>query len=38
LRDSKARGDLWVKVRVTIPQRLSKREQELFQELALLRK
>jgi curved DNA-binding protein len=38
LRDSKARGDLWVKVRVTIPQRLSKREQELFQELARLRK
>jgi curved DNA-binding protein len=38
LRDSKTRGDLWVKVRVTIPQRLSKREQELFQELARLRK
>ena len=37
LRDSKTRGDLWVKVRVTIPQHLSKREQELFQELARLR-
>jgi len=38
LRDSKTRGDLWVKVRVTIPQHLSQREQELFQELAQLRK
>jgi curved DNA-binding protein len=37
LRESKTRGDLWVKVRVTIPQHLSKREQELFQELARLR-
>jgi curved DNA-binding protein len=37
LRDSKTRGDLWVKVRVTIPQHLSEREQELFQELARLR-
>jgi curved DNA-binding protein len=37
LRDPKTRGDLWVKVRVTIPQHLSKREQELFQELARLR-
>jgi DnaJ-class molecular chaperone len=37
LRDSKARGDLWVKVRVIIPQHLSEREQELFQELAQLR-
>ncbi len=37
LRDSTARGDLWVKVRVTIPQHLSEREQELFQELARLR-
>jgi curved DNA-binding protein len=37
LRESKTRGDLWVKVRVTIPQHLSKHEQELFQELAQLR-
>jgi curved DNA-binding protein len=37
LRESNTRGDLWVKVRVTIPQHLSEREQELFQELARLR-
>jgi curved DNA-binding protein len=38
LHDPKLRGDLLVKVRVTIPQHLSAREQELFQELAELRK
>jgi curved DNA-binding protein len=37
LRDPKTRDDLLVKVRVTIPQRLSARERELFQELAKLR-
>jgi curved DNA-binding protein len=37
LRDPKTRGDLLVKVRVTIPQHLSARERELFQELAKLR-
>jgi len=38
LRDPKTRGDLLVKVRVMIPQHLSARERELFQELARLRK
>lgn len=37
LRDPQTRGDLKVKVRVMIPQRLTARERELFQELARLR-
>lgn len=32
------RGDLYAEVNVVLPQRLSKKEQELFQELANLRK
>ena len=32
------RGDLYAEVNVVLPQRLSKRERELFQELASLRK
>jgi curved DNA-binding protein len=38
LHDPKLRGDLLVKVRVTIPQHLSAREHELFQELDKLRR
>ncbi len=38
LRDPKTRGDLLVKTRITIPEELSARERELFQELASLRK
>ncbi len=37
LRDPKKHGDLYVKVRVVLPQRLSEREKELFRELAALR-
>ena len=37
LREPASRGDLRVKVRVMIPQRLTARERELFQELAKLR-
>ncbi len=37
LRDPQTRGDLKVKVRVMIPQHLTARERELFQELARLR-
>jgi curved DNA-binding protein len=37
LRDSQTRGDLKVTVRVMIPQRLTARERELFQELARFR-
>ncbi len=37
LRESKKRGDLFVQVQVMIPQHLSAREHELFQELAKLR-
>jgi curved DNA-binding protein len=37
LRDPQARGDLKVQVRVMLPQRLTARERELFQELAKLR-
>ncbi|MGQ9627613.1 MAG: DnaJ C-terminal domain-containing protein [Anaerolineae bacterium] len=37
LRDSGQRGDLYVKVRVRLPQALTPRERELFQELARLR-
>ena len=37
LREPASRGDLRVKVRVMIPQRLTARERELFQELARLR-
>ena len=38
LRDSELRGDLFVKVRVMLPQALSERELQLFKELAQLRK
>ena len=31
------RGDLYVKVRVALPRRLSKREKDLFRELASIR-
>jgi curved DNA-binding protein len=37
LRDSQTRGDLLVKVRVTIPQTLTEPERELFRQLAALR-
>lgn len=37
LRDPKRRGDLFARVKVTLPQHLSEREKELFQELAGLR-
>lgn len=35
--DPKRRGDLYVTVRIRVPARLTKRERELFQELARLR-
>ena len=38
LQEPQTRGDLKVKVRVMVPQHLSARERELFQELAALRK
>jgi len=38
LREPQTRGDLKVKVRVMLPQHLTARERELFQELAALRK
>ena len=37
LRNPQKRGDLYAKLRVQIPQKLSKREEELFRELASLR-
>jgi curved DNA-binding protein len=37
LRNPKKRGDLYARLRVQTPQRLSKREKELFRELASLR-
>jgi curved DNA-binding protein len=37
LRDTASRGDLRVKVRVMIPQQLSARERELFEELVKIR-
>ncbi len=38
LHDSKTRGDLFAKVRVMLPPKLTERERELFRELAKLRK
>jgi len=38
LRDAERRGDLFARVRVILPQRLSEREKELFRELSALRK
>jgi curved DNA-binding protein len=37
LRDPARRGDLYAKVKIALPQRLGKREKELFRELAALR-
>jgi curved DNA-binding protein len=37
LRDPKKRGDLYARLKVQVPQKLSKREKELFRELASLR-
>jgi curved DNA-binding protein len=38
LQQKSQRGDLFVKVRVHLPQRLTEREKQLFSELALMRK
>jgi len=37
LKNSKQRGDLYAEVSIVVPKRLSKREKELFQELAEMR-
>jgi DnaJ-class molecular chaperone len=38
LRDAERHGDLFARVKVTLPQQLSEREMELFRELAKLRR
>ncbi|RIK14611.1 MAG: hypothetical protein DCC52_19490 [Chloroflexi bacterium] len=38
LNEPNAFGDLYARIRIVLPERLSKAEQELFQQLAALRK